>query len=118
MALLVVIMTPSVIVAGSLNNPALAIALIALACGAHQAWSTMVFTMATDLFPGRAVGSVSGFGGLLAGLVSIVAAELIGRVLNADPGWYQPIFVAAGLLYPIALLVFHVLSPRMEPARV
>jgi hypothetical protein len=28
---------------------------------------------------------------------------------------YLPIFVAAGLLYPLALGVFPVLSPRMEP---
>jgi len=104
-------------VAGSLDDPRWAIALIAVACGAHQAWSTMVFTVATDLFPRRGVGSVSGFGGLVAGMVSIVAAELIGRVLNTDTTLYQPIFVAAGLLYPIALGLLHWLSPRLEPAR-
>ena len=115
MALLACIMTPAVIVAGSLDDPRLAIALIAVACGAHQAWSTMVFTMATDLFPSRMVGSVSGFGGFVAGLVSIAAAESIGRVLDSDATSYLPIFVAAGLLYPLALGVFHLLSPRMEP---
>jgi ACS family hexuronate transporter-like MFS transporter len=117
MGLLAVVMTPSVVVAGTLHDPRLAIALIAIACGAHQAWSTMVFTVATDLFPSRALGSVSGFGGFLAGMVSIVAAELVGRVLDRDATLYLPIFIAAGLLYPIALLVFHLLSPRMEPAR-
>jgi ACS family hexuronate transporter-like MFS transporter len=117
MALLALIMTPTVIVAGSLDDPRLAIALIAVACGAHQAWSTMVFTVATDLFPRQGVGSVSGFGGFVAGMVSIGAAELIGRVLNTDATLYRPIFVAAGLLYPIALGVLHWLSPRLEPAR-
>jgi MFS transporter, ACS family, hexuronate transporter len=117
MALLALIMTPAVIVAGSLDDPRLAIALIAVACGAHQAWSTMVFTVATDLFPGQVVGSVAGFGGFVAGMVSIVAAELIGRVLNTDATLYRPIFLAAGLLYPIALGVLHWLSPRLEPAR-
>jgi len=116
MALLVVIMTPAVIVAGTLDDPRLAIALIAVACGAHQAWSTMVFTVATDLFPSGAVGSVSGLGGFVAGMVSIVAAELIGRVLNTDPTWYLPIFVTAGVIYPVALLTLHVLTPRMEVA--
>ncbi len=114
MALLACIMTPTVIVAGTLDDPRLAIALIAVACGAHQAWSTMVFTMATDLFPSRMVGSVSGFGGFVAGIVSIVAAESIGRVLEVDATLYLPIFVAAGLIYPVALGVFHLLSPRME----
>jgi ACS family hexuronate transporter-like MFS transporter len=117
MALLAAVMTPSVIVAGTLHDPKLAIALIAIACGAHQAWSTMVFTMATDLFPSSAVGSVSGFGGFVAGIVSIGVAEAVGRVLDLDATLYTPIFIAAGLLYPLALGVFHLLSPRMEPAQ-
>jgi ACS family hexuronate transporter-like MFS transporter len=116
MALLALVMTPTVIVAGSLDDPRLAIALITVACGAHQAWSTMVFTVATDLFPSRSIGSVSGFGGFFAGMVSIAAAELIGRVLNVDATLYGPIFVAAGLIYPVALGVLHWLSPRLEPA--
>ena len=114
MALLAVIMTPSVIVAGLATNPWVAIGLIALACGAHQAWSTLVFTIAGDLFPSRLVGSVVGVGGFAAGLASIVAAESIGRVLDADASLYLPIFVAAGLLYPSSLALFHRLSPRME----
>ena len=117
MALLAAVMTPSVVVAGTLHDPKLAIALIAIACGAHQAWSTMVFTMATDLFPSSAVGSVSGFGGFVAGIVSIGVAEAVGRVLDLDATLYTPIFIAAGLLYPLALGVFHLLSPRMEPAQ-
>lgn len=117
MAMLAAIMTPTVIVAGTLDDPRWAIALIAVACGAHQAWSTMVFTVATDLFPSQGVGSVSGFGGFFAGMVSILAAELIGRVLNMDATLYRPIFIAAGLLYPVALGVLHWLSPRLEPAR-
>jgi hypothetical protein len=51
----------------------------------------------------------------VAGIVSIAAAESIGRVLDADATLYLPIFVAAGLSYPVALGVFHLLSPRMEP---
>jgi ACS family hexuronate transporter-like MFS transporter len=115
MALLAAIMTPAVIVAGTLHDPRLAIALIAIACGAHQAWSTIVFTVATDLFPSRAVGSVSGFGGFVAGMVSIGVAEAVGRVLDRDATLYLPIFIAAGVLYPLALGVFHLLSPGMEP---
>jgi hypothetical protein len=38
-------------------------------------------------------------------------------VLDRDATRYLPIFIVAGLLYPVALGVFHVLSPRMEPAR-
>jgi len=116
MGFLALIMTPSVIVAGMASDPWVAMGLIALACGAHQAWSTLIFTIAADLFPSRAVGSVAGLGGFVAGMASIAAAELIGRVLDRDAGYYTPIFVVAGLLYPVGLLVFHLLSPRMQPA--
>jgi hypothetical protein len=49
-------------------------------------------------------------------MVSIAAAELSGRVLNVDATLYGPIFVAAGLIYPLALGVLHWSSPRLEPA--
>lgn len=113
MAILAAVMTPMVVAAGFASDATVAIALIAVACGCHQAWSTLVFTIASDLFPTRAVGSVAGFGGFLAGMVSIVAAELIGRLLQQDASYYLPIFFVAGLLYPLGLLVFHLLSPKM-----
>jgi hypothetical protein len=60
---------------------------------------------------------VAGIGGFVAGMVSIVAAELTGQVLERDASYYLPVFIAAGLLYPAGLAVFHLLSPRMTPAR-
>ena len=112
---LMLLTTPLVITAGFIRDPWTAIALIALACGCHQAWSTMVYTLASDLFPSEAVGSVTGIGGLMAGVVSTLTAELTGRMLNANPSYYLPIFIAAGCLYPIGLAVIHGLSPRMVP---
>lgn len=116
MGLLAMVMTPTVITAGYADDPTLAIVLIAIACGCHQAWSTLVFTVAADLFPSSAAGSVAGIGGFVAGMVSIVAAELTGRVLERDPTYYLPVFIVAGLLYPMGLAVFHLLSPRMKVA--
>jgi ACS family hexuronate transporter-like MFS transporter len=92
------------------------IALIAITCGVHQAWSAMVWTLPTDLFPSRATASVAGIGAAAASIVSIVTAEFTGRYLNLHPGYYTPIFVVAGMLYPLALLVVHLCSPRLEQA--
>jgi len=99
------------------HDPVTAIALIAIACGAHQAWSTILYTIASDLIPNEAAASVTGIGGFVAGMVSTATAELTGRVLNVDPTLYQPMFLVAAALYPIGLLVFHIMSPRMERAR-
>jgi ACS family hexuronate transporter-like MFS transporter len=118
MAMLASVMIPSVLTAPRLDSPWAAMALIALACGCHQGWSTVVFTVASDLFPSRAAASVTGFGGFIAGMASIGAAEVTGRILQLDPGNYTPMFIAAALLYPTALAVLHVFSPRMERAQV
>ena len=117
MLALTVIASPTIITAGVMRDPVIAIALIAIASGVHQAWSALVWTLPTDLFPSRATASVAGIGAALASIVSIVTAEFTGRYLNLHPGYYTPIFVAAGMLYPLALLVVHLCSPRLEQAR-
>ena len=43
-----------------------AVLLIGLAAAAHQGWSANLFTLVSDMFPRRAVGSVVGFGGMAA----------------------------------------------------
>jgi ACS family hexuronate transporter-like MFS transporter len=111
------IMMPAVILASQSREVWPAMLLIALACGCHQAWSTLLFTVPSDLFPSHAAGSVTGIGGCVAGFVSIGTAELTGQVLNRDPSLYVPMFLTAAALYPLGLAVFHVLSPKMTPAR-
>ena len=51
-------------------------------------------------------------------LGGILIAEFAGRVLQRDPSFYTPMFVVAGLIYLVALLVIHLLAPRLEPANV
>ncbi len=118
MTVLAAIMMPSVILASQSDEVWPAMLLIALACGCHQAWATMLFTITADLFPRSGAGSVTGIGGFVAGFASIITAELTGRVLNADPSLYVPMFVTAAALYPVSLFVLHRLSPRLEPADV
>ena len=113
---LAAIMMPSVVLASQMEQVWPAMLLIALACGCHQAWATMLFTMTADLFPRNGAASVTGIGGCVAGFASIVTAELTGQVLNRDPGLYVPMFVTAAALYPISLFLLHRLSPRLAPA--
>ncbi len=94
----------------------LAVILIGIATACHQAWSANVFTLASDMFPRRAVGTVVGFGGFAGGVGGILIAEFAGRVLNANPRYYLPMFIVAGTIYLVALAVVHALAPRLEPA--
>ena len=93
-----------------------AILLISLAAAAHQGWSANLFTLTSDMFPRKAVGSVVGIGGMSGAVGGMFMAMLVGAILQAT-GSYVTIFIIAGSAYLVALLVIHILVPRLEPAK-
>jgi ACS family hexuronate transporter-like MFS transporter len=99
------------------SNLWVAVALISLAAAAHQGWSANIFTMASDMFPRRAVGSVVGIGGMAGSIGGMLIATTVGLILQYS-GSYLPIFIIAGSAYLIALAIIHLLAPRLEPANV
>ena len=109
---------PTVIIASQTKSAWTAVLLIGLATACHQGWSANIFTLASDMFPRRAVGTVVGFGGFAGGIGGILIAEFAGRVLNRDPSYYLPMFVVGGTIYLVALGVVHALAPRLEPVRI
>ena len=94
----------------------LAVALISLAAAAHQGWSANLFTLTSDMFPRKAVGSVVGIGGTAGAVGGMFIAMLVGAILEATRS-YMSIFIMAGSMYLVALLVIHLLVPRLEPAQ-
>ena len=105
-----------VIFAARADNLWLAVALIGLATAGHQGWSANVFTLTSDLFPRRAVGSVVGIGGFAGAVGGMLVSSATGLLLQAT-GSYVPLFIIAGSAYLFALLVVHLLVPRMQPAQ-
>ena len=95
----------------------LAVAIISLAAAAHQAWSANLFTLASDMFPRKAVGSVYGIGGTAGAVGGMLFSLFIGQVLEKS-GAYTLIFLVSGSLYLIALLIIQLLSPRLQEAKV
>jgi MFS transporter, ACS family, hexuronate transporter len=94
-----------------------AVALIGLATAAHQGWSANTFTLASDMFPRRAVGSVVGIGGMAGAIGGMFNATAVGLLLQLT-GSYVPVFLCAGGAYLLALVVIQLLVPKLEPARV
>jgi MFS transporter, ACS family, hexuronate transporter len=92
------------------------VGLIALAAAAHNSWSANIFTVASDLFPKKIVGSVIGFSTTISSLAGMVTALLIGYALNESgtDGYVFP-FVIAAFGYLAGLLVIHLISPKMKP---
>jgi ACS family hexuronate transporter-like MFS transporter len=98
------------------TNPWAAVALLGLAAAAHQAWSTNIFTIVSDLFPRKALGSVVGIGGMVGSVCTIAAFFTLGHVIQKDdPGSYLGPFIAAGSVYLVVLGLVQLLVPRLVP---
>jgi ACS family hexuronate transporter-like MFS transporter len=89
--------------------------LIGLAAAAHQGFSANLYTLTSDLFPSRAVGSVVGIGGMAGAIGGMLIAQIVGHVLQWTNSYMIPFFIAASA-YLLALLVIHTLTPRLDPA--
>jgi MFS transporter, ACS family, hexuronate transporter len=94
----------------------LAIALIALATAAHQGWSANMYSIASNLFPQQTVASVTGFGGMAGAVGGILLAAAAGYVI-ANFG-YQPMFILASCTYLLALIIIHIILPKLEPLEI
>jgi MFS family permease len=94
----------------------IAILLIALAAGGHQAWAANIFTVVSDVFPKKATASVIGIGGMIGAFAGIVADKILASLLEGSgPSGYFFAFLGAGLIYLITLGIVHILMPDMTP---
>ena len=105
------------------HNAWFAVGLIAVAAAAHQAWSANVFSLAGDMFPRRVVGSLTGLGGFAGSIGGTLLFIVVGQIRKAaiargEQGNYFLIFLAASVTYLLALLIAHLLAPKLEPARI
>jgi MFS transporter, ACS family, hexuronate transporter len=106
-----------IVIASTTTSLWLAVVLIGIAAAAHQGWSANIFTISSDMFPKQAVGSVVGIGGMFGAIGGMVIAPLVGYILQTT-GSYVPIFIIAASAYLVALLVIHLLAPRLEPVKI
>jgi MFS transporter, ACS family, hexuronate transporter len=106
---------PMLLLSG-VNNVWLSVLIIGLAAGGHQAFSANLLSLPGDLFPKRAVGSVIGMGGFLGGVGGMIMAKSTGMVLQATGGNYTAIFATCTVVYFVALVIVHTLSPKLERA--
>jgi ACS family hexuronate transporter-like MFS transporter len=107
---------PPVMLAPGIASVWGAVLLIGLATAAHQGFSANLYTLPSDLFPRKAVGAIIGIGGTLGAIGGMFMAKFTGWILDTT-GSYMPMFVIAGFTYLAALLVIHLLVPRMEEAK-
>ena len=97
----------SVLMASRLGeiNTWLAVGTISIACAAHAAWSANIFTTVSDMFPKKAVASVTGIGGMAGAagglLIAFVAGLLLAHYTKLDKieVGYGILFMVCGSAY-------------------
>jgi ACS family hexuronate transporter-like MFS transporter len=101
-------------------NTWLAVATISIATAAHQAWSANIFTTVSDMFPKKAVASVTGIGGMAGAFGGILIAWAAGLLLKhftqlgqLEKG-YAILFVVCGIAYLVAWVVMHLFAPKFK----
>jgi ACS family hexuronate transporter-like MFS transporter len=97
-----------------------AVLTISLATAAHQAWSCNIFTTVSDMFPKRAVASVTGIGGMAGSLGGVLLSTTAGQMLKnyAAEGrievGYAIMFTICGVAYLLAWFAMHLLAPKFQ----
>lgn len=95
------------------SSVAIAVALMALYMFAHGCWITNYITAISDVFGPGATSTVVGLSGTAGALSSLILNPMIGKIVQEYS--YKPLWIASGLLYPIAFLAFILLIPRLKP---
>jgi len=97
-----------------------AVLIIGLAAASHQAWSANIFTTTSDMFPKKAVASVTGIGGMAGAVGGILLSRLAGALLDhfkalgtIETGYYI-MFIICGTAYLGAWIIFNLLAPQMK----
>ncbi len=96
----------------------LSVVTICIAAAAHQAWSANLFTTVSDMFPKKAVGSVTGIGAMAGGLGGVIVQKIAGALTDffkdTPQTAYLIMFVTCALSYLLAWSIMKILVPRFE----
>lgn len=92
----------------------IAASLIGLAGAAHQGFSANLFAMASDVAPKNLVASLTGCGTAFSSATSFVLSLTIAHIVSIT-GSYETIFYGASVSYLVALVIIHILSPKLKP---
>ena len=102
--------------------------LIAIGCAAHQSWSANIFSTVGDMFPKKAIATITGIGGMAGGLGSMFLQYNAGNFFvyagdtnlqffgfEGKPAGYFIVFCFCALAYLIGWTVMKSLVPKYQP---
>jgi MFS transporter, ACS family, hexuronate transporter len=90
-----------------------AIALMSVFMFAHGFWITNYITSISDIFGEKATSTVVGLSGTAGAVSGLLLNPLMGLIIQNYS--YRPLWIASGVLYPLAFVVFVFLIPKIKP---
>ena len=103
-----------VMLVSQVKNIWLAVILISLAAAGHQGWASNIFTIVSDIYPKRAVGSMTGLSGFAGAIGGALSASFVGLILEGT-GSYFLIFLVASTVYLINWLILKLSIKEIKP---
>jgi len=105
-----------------------AVVIIGIAGAAHQSWSANIFSTVSDMFPKKAIATVTGIGGMAGGIGSFLINKGSGVLFEhagstgmqfagftGKPAGYFIIFSICAVAYLIGWIVMKSLVPKYKP---
>jgi ACS family hexuronate transporter-like MFS transporter len=91
-----------------------AVMLIALAAAGHQGWASNIFTIISDMYPKKAVGTMAGLSGFAGAVGGALSASFVGLILE-NTGSYFLIFFVASSVYLVNWLILKLMINEIKP---
>lgn len=93
-----------------------AVGLISLAAAGHQGWAANIFTIVSDIYPKKAVGSMMGLSGFMGAIGGALSASFVGILLESA-GSYFFIFLLASSVYLLNWIILKISIRKIEPLK-
>lgn len=103
-----------IMIVPEIRNLWLTVALIALGCAGHCGWAANMFTLISDIYPKKAVGSMTGLAGFTAAAGGALSASFVGYILDTT-GSYFLIFAIASAVYMMNWVIIKIFIPEIKP---
>lgn len=108
-------------------SPWYPVVLIGLGCAAHQSWSANIYTTVSDMFPKKAIATVTGIGGMAGGVSSMLMQTCAGNLFvyadnvqlefmgfTGKPAGYFIIFCICSVAYLVGWTIMKTLVPKYK----
>lgn len=102
-----------VMLVSQIQNLWIVVFLIAFAAAGHQGWAANLFSMISDIYPKKAVGSMMGLSGFSGAVGGALSASFIGFILETTNSYFI-IFSLVSTMYLLNWLIIKIFIPKIK----